>query len=361
VDARRVAQTAAVATLTVVGVAAALYLLWRIRHLVVLTVLAAFLAVALAPAVAFLHRRARLPRPLAILGTYAGLLGVLFLLGAIVLPPVVDEVETFVNRVPAYAADLRDSATLRDYEERFGLVERLQAEAQKLPARLADAAGELESVTVTVFSRIFDLIVVLVIAFFLLLQGPGWVRLLIARSGPERGERLRALVERSSRAVGGYVAGTFGIAAVTGTVSFLIMTVLGIPFAVPLAVQMAFFALIPLVGSAIGAAIIAFVAVFEGPGTMLLWLAIFIAYQQVESHVLGPMVYRRTVELSPFLVIVVVLIGASWLGILGALLAIPAAATIQLVLRDWWSVREARRAALSGASPPTPPPAGEPA
>jgi predicted PurR-regulated permease PerM len=140
------------------------------------------------------------------------------------------------------------------------------------------------------------------------------------------------------------------------------MEVLGIPFAVPLAVVMAFFALIPLVGSAIGAVIIAIVALFEGPGTAIAFVAYFIVYQQIETHVLGPFVYKRTVQMRPIIVILSVFAGASLLGILGALLAIPAAATIQIGLMEWWRVTHPDRPQMAAPPiPPAPPPEAEPA
>src|SRR5262249_55129585 len=125
-----------------------------------------------------------------------------------------------------------------------------------------------------------------------------------------------------------------------GLVSFVAMTILGIPYAVPLAAQMALFAIIPLVGSAIGATIIAAVAAFEGLDTVVIWVVFFVLYQQTETHVIGPFVYRRAVAVRPVLVIPAVLAGASLMGVLGALLGIPAAATIQIGIREWWRIRK---------------------
>jgi predicted PurR-regulated permease PerM len=127
------------------------------------------------------------------------------------------------------------------------------------------------------------------------------------------------------------------------------MKILGIPFAVPLAVLVAFLDLIPLIGSTIGGAVVAIVAAVVGfPGKLIAWLVFLVVYQQVENNLLQPIVYRRTVQIHPLIVIVAVLVGGALLGVLGALVAIPIAATIQIVLKEWWTLRKTRL-----APPPT--------
>jgi predicted PurR-regulated permease PerM len=130
------------------------------------------------------------------------------------------------------------------------------------------------------------------------------------------------------------------------------MTIIGIPFAVPLAVMVAFLDLIPLVGSTIAGFIVAIVAAVVGfPGKLIAWVIYVIVYQQVENNVIQPVVYRRTVQIHPLIVIVAVLIGGSQLGVLGALLAIPIAATVQIVVREWWILRKSRLVPEPGVTP----------
>lgn len=324
--------------LAAVAVLAALYLVWLVRDIVLLLVLALFVAVALSAPVGAVQRRLRLPRAAAIALVYVLLLGAIVLIGSVVVPPLVEQVGALTREVPSYVQEVEDSGTFQHWDEEYHLVDELQQQAGKLPSLLSGAAAELETVTVGIFERAAETIAVLAIAFLLLLDAPrttGWV---YGRLSPGRGAQARRLATQASQAIGGYCAGVFAVASLAGLVSFAAMEVLGIPFSVPLAVQMAFFALLPLVGSAIGAIVIAIVAAFEGPGTAIAWLAFFVVYQQLETHVLGPFVYRRTVALRPVLVIVSVLAGASLLGILGALLAIPAAATIQIAVQEWWRV-----------------------
>ncbi|MEA2496866.1 MAG: hypothetical protein QOJ29_4777, partial [Thermoleophilaceae bacterium] len=161
--------------------------------------------------------------------------------------------------------------------------------------------------------------------------------------GPERGPRMEKIGEDVYRAVGGYVAGNLLISVIAGLLSYVVMLILGIPFAVPLAVLVAFLDLIPLVGSTIAGGIIAIVAAVVGfPGKLIAWVIFLVVYQQVENNVIQPIVYRRTVAIHPLIVIVAVLIGGSLLGVLGALLSIPVAATVQIVIKEWWQYRRNR-------------------
>jgi predicted PurR-regulated permease PerM len=324
--------------LVTVAIVALIYVLWLLRDVVLLGLLAVFVAAALSAPVAFVQRVTHAPRALAILLVYLMMFGLLALLGLVIVPPLVDQVIEFARHVPSYVREAEDNATLAKWDQQYGILDKLQGQAGRLPSLLSDAANDLETVTVGVFERIAKLIAILAIAFLLLLDAPRLFSLFYARLAPDRRESVERLTLQSSRAIGGYVAGAFAVAGLAGFFSFVLMEILGIPFAIPLAVQMAFFALIPLVGSAIGAVVIAVVAAFEGPGTALAFIAVFVVYQQIETHILGPFVYKRTVQMRPVLVILVVFAGATLLGILGALLAIPAAATIQIALQEWWRV-----------------------
>ncbi len=325
--------------LVAAGVLAGLYFLYLIRQVIGLMFIAIFLGVALGPAVDFFHR-GKIPRAAAILGVFLLIFAGIFLIGLIVVPPVVDEVDAFVSDVPSYIDDLRGSDTLRRYDDRYGITEQLGRQAETLPRRLGDAAGALQNVTVGVFSAVFQLIAVLVITFFLLLDGKRAIAFFYRELGPEREERLRTIADHVYRAVGGYVTGAFSIAFIAGVASYVMLLALGVPFAVPLSVLMAFFVLIPLVGASIGGVIVAVVAGVDNfPTGLIAWVVFLVVYQQIENNVLQPFVYRRTLALHPLLVIVAVLVGASLLGILGALLAIPVAATVQILVKDYYHFR----------------------
>jgi predicted PurR-regulated permease PerM len=326
------------AVLVVVGVLAGLYVLWQIREILGMLFIALFVAVALGPAVDVYDRV--MPRWLAILSVYVTISLAVVGVGLLIVPPVVDEVNQFVDDVPGYVEDLKENDRIREYNEEYEIVDKLEAEAEQLPNRLGDAVGALQSVTVGVFSALFQLVTVLVLAFFLLLDGRRMLAWSFRQLPPERERRARTVAGDVYRAVGGYVAGNLTISVIAGTSTWIVLTILGVDFAVPLAVLMAFLDLIPLVGATIGGLLIGIVcAIVDFPTALIVWAIFFIVYQQVENNVLQPFIYERTVALHPLVVLVAVLIGGSQLGVLGALLAIPVAAAAQILVRDWWHYR----------------------
>jgi len=181
------------------------------------------------------------------------------------------------------------------------------------------------------------------LAFFMLLDGRRAIDWVFRELGSVRGPRYRRIADDVYRSVGGYVVGNLLISVVAGLSTWIVLTILGVPFAVPLAVLMAFLDLIPLVGATIAGILIGIVAAIHNfPGDLIVWAIYLIVYQQIENNVVQPFVYRKTVQLHPLVVIVAVLIGASLMGILGALVAIPVAGAIQILARDSWELRKAR-------------------
>ena len=340
-----------------VATAATLALLWflyRVRTVVALVLISVFLAVALGPAVDFFERR-RLPRAASILVVYGLIFLALFGIGLLIVSPVVEETTKLVGNVPEYIEGTRQNQLIREYDDRYGITARLQEQAENLPQRLGQAVATLQSVTVGVFSTLFQLITVLVITLFLLLDGKSIASFLFDQLEPEHERRARTIAANIYKAVGGYVTGAFALALVAGVSTFVVLTAIGAPFAVPLAVLMAFFDLIPLVGAPVAGAIIALITAFQDfPTALIVWAVFFLIYQQLENNVLQPYIYRRTVSLAPLLVIIAVLIGATLLGVLGALLAIPVAAAVQILVKDFWHFRRHPGSAL-GADHTDPP------
>ena len=351
---------------TIVGLAAALYLAYLVRNVLGLIFIAIFLAVALGPPVGYFERR--LPRGLAILLVYLLIGMAIGGVGMLVIPPIVDQVDNLSRDIPVYLQDLRGNETFREYDDRYDITDRLTEQARELPSRLGDAAGALQAVTVGVFSAIVQLVTVLTMTFFLLLDGRRLVAWGMGLVEPRRRERLQAVGAGIYRSVSGYVAGALTISTINGVFSYVVMTILGVPFAVPLAVLMAFLGLIPLIGATIGAVIIALVTAFNDfPADTIVWVVYAVLYQQAENNLLQPIVYRRAVNVHPLIVIIAILIGASLLGVLGALVAIPVAATVQIVVKDLWEHRRTPAeelldlpAAVEAEPPPAPTPAPEP-
>src|SRR4051794_13648433 len=356
VSARAVAKVVLVAA----GVLAALYFSYLIRTVIGLVLIAAFFAIAIAPAVNWLDRR-QVPRWAAILLVYLGVAGGIFGIGLLIVPPLVNGVESLSSDLPGYVDDLRNNQTFRDYDNRYHITEKLKQQADDLPTKLGDAAGTLRDVTVGVFSRFVQLFSILVITFFLVKDGNRLLEFFYRQMPRGRALRLRNVAGDISDAISGYVFGNFVISILAGLVTYITLRIIGVPFALPLAILFGFFDLIPLVGATLGGILVGIVVAFAAdfPIGLIVWAAVLILYQQVENNLIQPYVYGKAVQLHPLIVIVAILIGAALLGVLGALLAIPAAAAIQAVVRDYWRFKHPEQAppSDSGESPP----AGAPA
>jgi predicted PurR-regulated permease PerM len=330
----------------VVGCAFALYLTWLLRGVLRLVVISVFLALALIPVVDALDRRARVPRAVVILALYAALGGGVVLIGAVVVPSMAHQVRQISGDAPRYARDLRRDGTIRRYDDRYHVTARVEAEARALPRRLAEASGSLQAVTVKAFGLVGQLVTVLSIAFLLLLRGRRYVDLALGLTGSNE-ERARALVRDINQAVAAYMLGNVAISVLATAATWLVLTILGVPYALALSVVVGFFDLIPLVGATIGAIVVALATVtVDFPTATVVWVVFVVLYQRFENYVVQPLVYGRALDVDPIVTILAVLAGSALLGILGALLAIPIAAAIQIILRDWW----ADRSAAAGAS-----------
>src|SRR5215207_4920994 len=276
--------------LIVVCVVLTLYVIYLLRKPLGWLVIATFLATAMSGPVNLLGRR--LHRGLAIFVAYLGLLAIPILLAAILVPPIVNGVNDLASQAPEYAAEARDfvdkNPRLRELERDYGVVTRLEEEARKLPERAGTAANILADIGVGVVNSIF--------------------------------------------------------AGITG---FIVMKILGIPFAGPLAVLVGVADLIPLVGATIAAVLVGIVTLFaDFPIDTILWAGWAIVYQQLENTVIQPQIQRRAVALNPFVVLVSVLFGSTLFGVAGALLAIPVAASLQIAVTEWWHFRQSARAEL---------------
>lgn len=360
------ARTVLLGTLTVVGVVLSLYLLWQLRVPLSWMVLAGFLAVTVTGPVNFLSRYVR--RGWAIAITYLALVLLPIGLLMIVVPPFVEEAAGFVAEVPKYASDLEDyvnqSQRLHELDEQYGIVDTLQEQAASLPGQVGDAAQWLGSLGVGLVNSAFALITILLLSIFMVGGGKGWVDGALSLHPPERARRLRSMLDRMADAVGNYVGGALLQATIAGITTWIVLTILGIPFAAPLAVVVAAFDLIPMVGATIAAVFVGIVTLFaDFPVDTIIWVIWSIIYQQVENNVIQPRIQSRAVGVQPFVVIVSVLLLGTLFGVLGAILAVPFAASVQILVLEWWQWRKEQRgeAVVLTDGDEEPPPSAEPA
>jgi predicted PurR-regulated permease PerM len=312
--------------------------MWVSRRVLVWTFVSLFLAVALNPAVESLQRRGIDRRGVATAIVYVILTAVIVGIGALIIPTLVQQVNDLIDAAPGYVHDLTAGrGPLGFLETRYHVVERLQDAVQgDASGRLAGGATAALDVTRSVLTFIAGVLTITFMTFFMLLEGPAWLERIFSAIPPRAEPRWRAVAHDVYGTVGGYVSGNLLISLIAGVTSGIVMWIAGVPYAVALGLLVALLDLIPLAGATIAAIMVVLVAIAAAGTTAAIIVGVFfVIYQQVENHLIQPLVYGRTVQLSPLAVLVSVLIGAQIAGVLGALAAIPVAGTIQVLLLDW--------------------------
>jgi predicted PurR-regulated permease PerM len=340
--------------MTVVLIILCLYLLYLLRKPIGWIVIAGFIAIALAGPVQVLSKRMK--RGFAIAIVYLVLILLPVAIVGILVPPIVTQGNNLVANLPQYATDVQDfvaqNDTLSRLQRDYDLTGKLREQAEQLPGRIGDAAGVLSSIGLGLVNSVFQAVTILILSVFMLGGGPRFQTFVLGLQPPDRAKWLRGLLDRIRGAVGNYVAGALAQAGIAALLSWLVLMILGVPYALPLAVIIFLLDLVPLVGATLGAIIVGFVTVFSDfPVDTIIWTIWAIAYQQIENNVIQPRIQSRAVALEPFVVLVSVLFGSTLFGIPGALLAIPVAAAIQITVREVWRLR--RAAMVSGSDPMT--------
>ncbi len=354
------------------GAAAAiigLYALYSVRAILIRVLVAMFIAVSLDPAVRWLTGRG-VRRGWAVTLIFLIFLAALvgFLLS--VIPPLVTQFQALLDDLPGYVTSLqRRSAQFRDLNDRFDLSSRLEGVVGGLPAQLG--SGVL-GVTGRVFGALFSTLTVLVFTIYFMADLPRLRHGLVYLFPVDRRARAGQVVDLVVDKVGGYMIGNIIISVIAGLASYAAFRILGVRFALPLAFLVGVFDMIPQIGATLGAVVVVVVALFttELWPTTVLVAAFFVAYQQLENYLIAPRVLRTTVELGAAAVLLAGLIGATVLGLVGALMAIPIAAAFNVLLNQRLAAREAAATlvgadqpsppgAPGGAEPPAPPPAAE--
>jgi predicted PurR-regulated permease PerM len=327
--------------LTIIAVAVVLEILWIARHVVVWILISLFLALALNPAVEWFMRRGIKRRGSAAAITYLLALAAIVGIGFTFVPTLVDQVNEFVQKLPDYAHDVTHGrGRLGFLETKYHIQERIQDAVKKGgAAKVLGFSGVALSVAKSIISIVLATITIVFMTYFMLLEGPAWVERFFALV-PERSRpRWRRVGHDIYRTVGGYVTGNLLISLIAGGLTTIVLLVMGVPYAVALGLIVAILDLIPLAGATIAAILIGVVAFLHSIPAGIVVVVFFIVYQQVENHLLQPVVYGRTVQLSPLAVLISILIGAELAGIIGALGAIPVAGSIQVVVNDWLAHR----------------------
>ena len=337
----QVVRTVVIALLSAAVVLGSLFLLWQVRTIIGWAVLALFLAAVLSPAVNWLERR-RIKRSLGILLTYLGVvLGLLVILG-IFVPVVYSEIRDLIDFIVAVTQSPGGASEwLRTFLEQLGLgslFNTLSEQLANLPSQLGQLARSFllsaGGLAISAATFVSALVSILTLTFFLLLNPEGFINVGLRLVAEPQRPRVRRLLGQSAGAVSGYITGNLAISFICGVLTFIVLLVLGMPYPAALALLVALLDLIPLVGATLGGALLVIVGLFVSPLTAIILLVYVLVYQQVEGSVLQPLVYSRAVQLNALLIFIAVLVGAALLGIPGALLAIPVAEIIRIVVTD---------------------------
>jgi predicted PurR-regulated permease PerM len=348
-----------------VVVLGALFLLWQVRTFVGWFVIALFLAAVLNPAVNWLQRRHRLiKRPIAIALTYLGIVVALLFVVGIFLPVLVDQIKGLTNFVAA-AAQAPEGPTeyLKGLAQQYGLgglFERFSDQLDDLRKQLGELLRNLFSSTGAIAASaagfVAALATVLTLTFFLLVGSERYVNAGVGLFPEAHRPLVRRLLTQSAGAISGYITGNLAISVICGVITFVVLLILGIPYAAPLALLVAVLDLIPLVGATLGGALLVVVGLFVEPWTAVVLLIFVLIYQQVESNFLQPMVYSKAVQLNGLVILIALLVGGQLLGIPGALLAIPVAEIIRIVVTELLAYRRITKEANKPAVPSPPEP-----
>ena len=341
------------AILTVV----AIVVLFMVRHVLLVLFVSVLFAAALTGPSEWLHRRFRLPLGLAAVVIYIASFAVIVAIGWIVVPPLLGQVVEFADRAPEYAdryegireayAELRgDFPALPPFEEQLS----------RLGDAILDRAGErAAALPGDVFSIFIDLLAVFFVSLLLLTNRLRIRDFVLSLTYPDHRRRTGFVLDRTWLRIGGYLRAKVIVMAIVGTLTYVSLVVIGVPFAIPLSVIVAFGELIPLVGSWLGRIPLLAIAALDSPRTFVLTFLASILIQNLQGYVISPVVEGDQLDIHPLLVFVAVLAGASLGGAVGAFVAVPAAAIVDLVVREVvvpWR-RAQLRGPVAGSRPPT--------
>jgi predicted PurR-regulated permease PerM len=324
------------ATVTVALTLYVLGLAQAVLNILILVLIAAVLAIGLDPAVRRLERM-NMRRGYAVTLIFVGFVLFVVLFAWLVVPPLVRQVTGLADDIPSYAKRLeaRDDAIGRYFRE-HDVAQVVKDFIADLPAKISSSFSTILGVAGRVTSALFNVVTVAILAVYFMLSLPSMRTTSAVFFSEDRRERAEHVMDQAVAKIGGYVSGNLLTSLICGVLALIALVLFGVPFAIPLGLWAGIADLIPAVGSYIGAVPAVGVAFFQSPLIGFLVLAYFLAYQQFENYYLVPKIMQNAVNLSPAAVIISTLIGGSLFGFAGALLALPAAATIKVIVYNVW-------------------------
>jgi len=318
--------------------------------------LAGFLACGLHPVVNWLQGRFSLSRVWSALLLYALVFVAVCIVIAVVVVPIYSEFRTFVAHLPQYIDELKTSDVFQQIDDKVHLSDEATKAAQNLGKALPETASAVLGIGGSLVTGAFAIVTLAFLTLYLLIELPSVLRNIAALMPPDRAATYLRVQNQVNETITNALLGQMVIATIAGTVAGLASWAIGLPFPAVLGVIVAAFDLIPQVGSTIAGVILGLVGLTVGLPQAIAIVLVIIVYQQVENYLIQPAVMRRAVEISPLVTIASVIAGAALFGVLGAILAVPVAASVKVVLAELLAPRRARMAALreeAGEAPET--------
>lgn len=315
-----------------------IYLAYILRNQLVLIGTALFLAIALDPAVEKIARV--MPKKHRGLATGVVLLIVIAMLAFVVvslLPPLIDQTQSLIDDMPQKINQFRNSDNFiaRFISDSNLLPDGAAFDRSELGNRILGFGTSFADVAKTALGSLVSVITVLVLTFFMIMEGPGWIetywKLIPARTRTHQ----KSLAGQMYKVISGYVTGRLVMGMIAAVVAAIVMTIVGVPYAIPLALLVGLFDLMPLIGASLGAIVVVVAALIHSLTSAIIMAVFFLIYQQLENTFIQPMIDSRTVQISPLTVLISAILGISVGGILGALVAIPVAGCAQILAKDY--------------------------
>ncbi|MFC9332334.1 AI-2E family transporter [Arthrobacter sp. NPDC057009] len=328
-----------------VGVGLALLVYWIGSHttqLLLWIVAALFIALGLDPVVRWLEGR-KIPRPAGILVSVSVLIIAVVGFFATLIPTIVEQVTELVKQAPVWVRDFINSDFFRTLDNQFGVRDRIMEELDKFvknPEAMSGIFGGVLGFGSTVANGLFGALIVLVLSLYFLAALPAMKRWGYRLAPRSRRQRVEALSEEITRSVGNYVIGQAVVALLNATFAFIVMSIIGVPFAVLLAFIVALLAFIPLVGGLIAGVLVILITLTLGWQSALAYAICYFAYLQFEAYFISPRIMQKAVAVPGAVAVISVIAGGSLLGVLGALIAIPTAAATLLLIKEIYIVRQ---------------------
>jgi predicted PurR-regulated permease PerM len=328
----------------VLATAIGLLLVYEVRRVLIWILIAAFFAVALNPAANWLERHISWCRRW--LATLVVFLVVLVVLGGVValfVTPLIHEGTQLAGQIPSLVSDAKAGrGPIGHLLQRFHILQWIQQHQSQIQKYAEGVGGTTLSFVRRAATTVAGVLTIFVLAYLMVLESPQILQTSVAPFEQRRADRIRRVGADCARAVTGYITGNLLISVICGVLTYAVLKVTGVPFAGLIALFVAIADLIPLVGATLGAIVAGLAAFVHSITAGIIVVVFFIVYQQLENHLLQPVILSRTVKLNPLTVLVSILFGVEIAGILGALLAIPVAGIIQIIIRDNWDHRRGR-------------------